>query len=109
MLLYALLYLTGYADMNIDEIRNFRQLGARGAGHLNLDSKRHQTTTGPLGQVLPTRWNGHCERHLAAKFGDDLVDHHTYVIAGDGCLMEGISHEAASMAGHMRLSRLIVV
>lgn len=111
MLIYSLLHLTGYADMTIDELRNFRQLGARTAGHPEAGHAAGiETTTGPLGQGIA---NGvgfaMAERHLAARFGDGLVDHFTYVIAGDGCLMEGVSHEAASMAGHMGLGRLIVL
>ena len=111
MLIYSLLHLTGYADMTIDELRNFRQLGARTAGHPEAGHAAGiETTTGPLGQGIA---NGvgfaMVERHLAARFGGGLVDHFTYVIAGDGCLMEGVSHEAASMAGHMGLGRLIVL
>ncbi|MEK9718053.1 MAG: transketolase [Candidatus Puniceispirillum sp.] len=111
MLIYALLHLTGYSDMTIDELRRFRQLGARTAGHPEYGhAKGIETTTGPLGQGIANAVGmAMAERHLAARFGDDLVDHHTYVIAGDGCLMEGVSHEAASMAGHMRLGRLIVL
>ena len=111
MLLYALLYLTGYPDMTLDELRRFRQLGARTAGHPEFGHALGiETTTGPLGQGLANAVGmALAERHLAARFGDELVDHHTYVIAGDGCLMEGISHEAASLAGHLRLGRLIVL
>ncbi|MDA0357996.1 MAG: transketolase [Proteobacteria bacterium] len=111
MLIYALLHLTGYQDMTIDEIRNFRQLGARTAGHPEFGhADGIETTTGPLGQGIANAVGmAMAERHLAAHYGDDLVDHHTYVIAGDGCLMEGVSHEAASMAGHMKLGRLIVL
>ena len=111
MLIYALLHLTGYEDMTIDQIRNFRQLGARTAGHPEFgQAKGIETTTGPLGQGLANAVGmAMAERHMAARYGDDLVDHRTYVIAGDGCLMEGVSHEAASMAGHMRLGRLIVL
>jgi transketolase len=111
MLIYALLHLTGYQDMTIDEIRNFRQLGARTAGHPEFGhADGIETTTGPLGQGIANAVGmAMAERHLAARYGDDLVDHYTYVIAGDGCLMEGVSHEAASMAGHMKLGRLIVL
>ncbi|MEC7304856.1 MAG: transketolase, partial [Pseudomonadota bacterium] len=111
MLIYALLHLTGYADMTMDQLRNFRQLGAITAGHPEAGHAGGiETTTGPLGQGIANAVGmAMAEHHLAAKFGRDLVDHYTYVIAGDGCLMEGVSHEAASMAGHMGLSRLIVL
>ena len=111
MLIYALLHLTGYTDMTIDQIRNFRQLGSITAGHPEAGHAAGiETTTGPLGQGIANAVGmAMAEQHLAAKFSRDLVDHFTYVIAGDGCLMEGVSHEAASMAGHMGLSRLIVL
>jgi transketolase len=111
MLIYALLHLTGYASPTMDHIRNFRQLGSPCAGHPEaheLDGV--ETTTGPLGQGLATSVGmAIAERHLNATFGNDIVDHYTYVICGDGCLMEGISQEAISLAGHMKLNRLIVL
>ncbi len=111
MLLYSLLYLCGYPGMTIDELRNFRQLGAKTAGHPEYGhAPGIETTTGPLGQGLATAVGMALgERMMNARYGDDVVDHHTYVIVGDGCLMEGISHEAISMAGHLGLSNLIVL
>jgi transketolase len=111
MLIYALLHLTGYARPTIDDIRNFRQLGSPCAGHPeNFELAGIETTTGPLGQGFAAAVGmAVAERHLNAIYGDDLVDHRTYVIAGDGCLMEGINHEAAGLAGHLRLGRLIVL
>ncbi len=111
MLIYALLYLTGYARPTIDDIRRFRQLGSPCAGHPeNFELEGVETTTGPLGQGLATAVGmAIAERHLNAVYGDALVDHHTWVIAGDGCLMEGISHEAIGLAGHLRLGRLNVL
>ena len=111
MLLYALLHLTGYARPTIDDIRNFRQLGSPCAGHPeNFELAGVEVTTGPLGQGLAMAVGlAMAERHLNAVFGDGLVDHRTWVIAGDGCLMEGISQEAISLAGHLKLGRLKVL
>jgi len=110
MLLYALLHLTGYEDFSLEELKNFRQLGSRTAGHPEYGHGAGiETTTGPLGQGLANAVGmALAERMLADRFGNNLVDHNTYVIAGDGCLMEGISHEAASFAGRLGLGKLIV-
>ncbi len=111
MLLYALLHLTGYADMTLDQIRNFRQWGAITAGHPEYGhAKGIETTTGPLGQGLANAVGfAMAEEALRARFGAKLQDHYTWVIAGDGCLMEGVSHEAIGLAGRQQLSRLIVL
>jgi transketolase len=109
MLLYALLYLTGNADMTLEEIKNFRQLGSRTPGHPeNFITSGIETTTGPLGQgVASSVGTALAERLLATEFGEDIVDHHTYVLCSDGDLLEGVSHEALALAGHYRLSKLI--
>jgi transketolase len=111
MLLYALLHLTGYADMTLDELKRFRQLGSRTAGHPERGHATGiETTTGPLGQGLGNSVGmAIAERLLAAEFGGGIVDHRIYVLASDGDLMEGVSHEAASLAGHLGLNRLIVL
>lgn len=111
MLLYSLLYLLGYEGMDIDQIRDFRQLGSKTAGHPEYGHAAGiETTTGPLGQGLANAVGmALAERIQNARYGDDLVDHHTYCLAGDGCLMEGISQEAIALAGHLKLNKLIVL
>src|SRR5258706_11572458 len=111
MLLYALLYLTGYDGIGIEDIKRFRQWGSPCAGHPEYGhAPGIETTTGPLGQGLGNAVGmALAERMLNARFGDALVDHKTYVIASDGDLMEGISHEACSIAGHLKLNHLIVL
>jgi transketolase len=111
MLLYALLYLTGYEGVTLDELRAFRKWGSKTPGHPEYGhTPGVETTTGPLGQGIATAVGmALAERLMNARFGDDFVDHFTYVIVGDGCLMEGLSHEAISLAGHLQLNRLIVL
>ena len=111
MLLYALLHLTGVKAVTMEQIRNFRQLGSNTPGHPEYGhTPGVETTTGPLGQGLATAVGmAMAERHVNARFGDALVDHRTWVVAGDGCLMEGVSHEAISLAGRLKLSRLTVL
>ncbi|MEO0545518.1 MAG: transketolase [Pseudomonadota bacterium] len=110
MLLYASLYLLGYKDIDIDQIKNFRQLGYKTAGHPEYGHAAGiETTTGPLGQGIANAVGmAMAERKLADEFGSDIVDHYTYCLAGDGCLMEGISQEAIGLAGHLKLNKLIV-
>jgi len=111
MLIYSLLYLTGYERPTIEDTKHFRQLGSPCAGHPeNFELPGVEVTTGPLGQgVAMAVGMAIAERHLNAIYGDDLVDHRTFVIAGDGCLMEGVNHEAIGLAGHLQLGRLIVL
>jgi transketolase len=111
MLLYALLYLTGNKDMTLDQVKNFRQLGSKTPGHPeNFETSGVETTTGPLGQGIATSVGmALAEKMLAAEFGKKIVSHHTYVLASDGDLMEGVSQEAIAMAGHWKLNRLIVL
>ncbi|WP_445218187.1 transketolase [Bradyrhizobium sp. Pa8] len=111
MLLYSLLYLTGNADMTLDQLKQFRQLGGLTPGHPeNFHTKGIETTTGPLGQGISTAVGmALAEKMLAAEFGKKIVDHHTYVLASDGDLMEGVSQEAIAMAGHWKLNKLIVL
>ncbi|MGR3436483.1 MAG: transketolase [Shimia sp.] len=111
MLLYSLLHLTGYADMTLEEIKDFRQWGSKTAGHPEYGhAKGIETTTGPLGQGIATSVGfAIAEEILRARWGKKVVDHHTYVIAGDGCLMEGVSQEAIALAGRQKLGRLIVL
>jgi transketolase len=111
MLLYAVLHLTGYADMTLEQVKNFRQWGAITAGHPEYGhAKGIETTTGPLGQGLGNAVGfAIAEESLRARWGAKVMDHYTWVIAGDGCLMEGVSQEALALAGKQQLSRLIVL
>jgi transketolase len=111
ILLYSMLYLTGVGDLTLDDIRQFRQWGSKTPGHPEVHhTKGVEVTTGPLGQGFANGVGmGIAERYLRSRFSPDACDHHTFVIAGDGCLEEGVSHEAGSLAGHLKLGRLVYI